>query len=126
MARILVVDDEPHVTHVLSFFLGQLDHEVTRAGDGRTALHLLTTQPFDLLITDVDMPQMSGVELVGNHNAVDRLRGVIMLTGRNDFESLANLEARPNLRVMAKPFSPSGIAKVIQELVRPPTVAETG
>lgn len=117
MAKILVVDDQPHITSILATSLEKRGHVVMRADDGEVALALLRSQPFDLLITDVDMPRMDGLSLIRNSDATSRLNGIIVLTGRSDYRNLAGLQGAPNVRFAPKPFSPTGIARMIDELM---------
>jgi CheY-like chemotaxis protein len=62
--RILVVDDEPMVRFLLVRFLEEEGHTVDEAADGIDALEQLNRRAYDLLITDVHMPRMSGIDLV--------------------------------------------------------------
>ena len=117
MARILVVDDERHVTYVIALFLTKRGHAVTRAGDGRAALELLRTEPFDVLITDVSMPKMDGLSLIGNRDDIDRLSGVILLTGRSDFDNIAwAAQGKHRMRTIPKPFNPADVADAVADL----------
>jgi len=73
-AKILIVDDDPTVRKILEILLMSAGYEVATADDGASAVsHLSTTVP-DLLVTDLDMPHMSGVELIshvrGRHPSV--------------------------------------------------------
>lgn len=62
MVRILVIDDDPTVRHVVRRFLEAEGYEVCEAVDGTTALQVISGQVIDLVITDVYMPGMDGVE----------------------------------------------------------------
>ncbi|MCP4246356.1 MAG: response regulator [bacterium] len=117
MARILVVDDQPHITYVFGLFLTRQGHEVTTATDGQDALDLLRAQCFDVLITDVDMPRMDGLTLVQNLHSVEGLRGVIVITGSSDFEAIAKSQGGCNVLVAPKPASPSRLADLVERLL---------
>ena len=117
MAKILVVDDQPHVTHVLSIWLHKNGHEVTRANDGHDALECLRSQAFDILISDVNMPRMDGLSLIKRCNEFTFLKGIIVLTGRNDFRDLDCRHSKQNIRFAPKPFSPTAIAREVDELM---------
>jgi DNA-binding NtrC family response regulator len=117
MARILVVDDQPHITLCLEVFLRREGHEVMRAGDGRSALRLLRAESFDVLITDVDMPGLDGLSLIGHQDVVARLRGIVVLTGRTDYEKIAAIREQVAVHVAPKPFSPTSISGLVAELV---------
>lgn len=63
-SRVLIADDEPNARRVLEILLRKLDCEVFSAPDGKAALEALRESPVDLLITDLNMPGMSGLELL--------------------------------------------------------------
>ena len=117
MARILVVDDQPHMTHIVAKTLGRIGHDVVRACDGADALERLRAEPFDLLISDVDMPRMDGLTLVRHRDVVDRLRAVVMLTGRCDFDDLGLEYCAEKIHSLPKPFSPSRLVQLIERLL---------
>lgn len=64
MARVLVVDDEPTVRHLLRFMLERGGHRVEEAGDGLEGVRLFRQQPFDLVVTDIFMPGQEGLETI--------------------------------------------------------------
>ena len=64
MARILAVDDSPSMRQMVSVALAQAGHDVASASDGVEALKIAGTERFDLVITDVNMPNMDGITLV--------------------------------------------------------------
>ena len=83
MSRILVVDDDPDVLRVVDKVLRLSQHEVFTAVDAIKAMDLLNASKYDLLITDANMPQFSGFELVRtvkNNKRFDRM-AIAMLTG---------------------------------------------
>ena len=79
-ARILVVDDEPGIRVMLSAALKREGHEVVLATDGPTALAALEAGPVDLVVTDIRMPGMSGIELLDAAKRIDPGLSVIMMT----------------------------------------------
>jgi len=79
-ARILVVDDEPGIRVMLSAALKREGHEVLLATDGQSALATLETGPVDLVVTDIRMPGMSGIELLDAAKRIDPGLSVIMMT----------------------------------------------
>jgi CheY-like chemotaxis protein len=64
MAHVLIADDEPTVADLLTRMLARLGHSAQVAGDGLAALECLEQRPFDLLITDLDMPRLGGAALM--------------------------------------------------------------
>jgi CheY-like chemotaxis protein len=127
--RILVADDEAHILHVVSMKLRNAGFEVITAVDGEEALELCKADPPDLLITDFQMPFLSGLELCKQLRSQERTRDVpaMMLTARGfDIEPEEMAEAKISA-VLAKPFSPREILRRVQELlgsVEAPAVTE--
>ena len=78
--KILVVDDDDDIRNLLSFQLKIAGYEITGVSNGFSALNAIKSQPFDLLITDAMMPQMSGYELVQVIRAAGILTPIVMLT----------------------------------------------
>ena len=80
--RILIADDDPRVLLILNEALKRMDgvYKITTAGDGSQALKECQKQPFDLLITDIRMPEMDGVELVDAIRTLDQDTAVIWIT----------------------------------------------
>lgn len=64
MARILVVDDEPLMQHLMALLLEPLGHKVAVASSGEEALDVLAQEPFDLVVCDLVMPGMGGFALI--------------------------------------------------------------
>ncbi|HEX2988565.1 MAG TPA: response regulator transcription factor [Chloroflexota bacterium] len=81
--RILVVDDDPGVTSVLKRGLGYEGYEVVVAGSGREALDLARGNPPDLVILDIMMPGMDGLEVTRRLRAVDGKLPILLLTAKD-------------------------------------------
>src|SRR5919199_355387 len=80
MANILVVDDEQGMRQLLSLVFGRAGHRVRAAENGRRALELLREEPADLIVSDVKMPDMGGIELLREARATLPDVGVVMMT----------------------------------------------
>lgn len=92
-AAILIADDEAPMRHVMSLTLRALGyHNLAEAGDGMTALQLLRERDFDLLISDLQMPDMDGLALLTEIKSDAFLRHlpVIIASGMNDLEAIAH------------------------------------
>src|SRR3982751_302004 len=85
--RILVVDDEEHLRRVTQLKLQQAGYDASTAGDGAEALRLLATHPQDLVLTDLKMPGMSGIELLQKVRAEYPEIIVVMVTAYGTIES---------------------------------------
>ncbi len=117
--RLLVVDDETHILQVLSLKLTNAGYEVFTAADGEEGLELALQERPDLIITDLQMPYMTGLEMCSALSADARTAGtpVLMLTARGyslDDRDLATGNIR---HVIHKPFSPRAVLSTVQELL---------
>lgn len=118
-ATILVVDDEQHIVHVVSLKLRNAGYEVLTAGDGEEALELAEQELPDLVVTDLQMPYMSGLELCEKlyERAETREIPALMLTARGYALASDDL-GRTNIKaVLAKPFSPRKVLEHIEEML---------
>ena len=91
---ILVVDDSPVVAKTLSFLINKAGYKVLSAGDGSDALSLLDGQEINLIITDLNMPNMNGIQLieqVRNHHDYKYIPIVLFVAdNENDRQELMN------------------------------------
>jgi two-component system alkaline phosphatase synthesis response regulator PhoP len=117
--KVLIVDDEAHIVQVLSIKLRNAGYEVFTAVDGEEALELAGREIPDLVITDFQMPYMTGMELcraLAENEATARIP-VVMLTARGyalDDEDLALGNIKD---VLSKPFSPRAIVQQVKALL---------
>ena len=103
MIRILLAEDDQVMREYLTRALERSGYAVTAVDRGTAALPLLETEPFDLLLTDIVMPEMDGIELARRAGElVDGLR-VMFITGFAAVTLKAGREM-PNARVLSKPF----------------------
>lgn len=118
--QILLVDDEPDILEFLSYNLAKEGFEITVAGNGNEALKKADEQSFDLIILDVMMPHMDGIEacekLRAMPNQADAL--IIFLTARaEDYSQIAGLDAGADDYV-SKPIKPRVLMSRIKALLR--------
>ena len=126
--KILIVDDETHILQVLSLKLRNCGYSIATAVDGEDALHQAKSSPPDLIISDVQMPYMNGLEL---SHALCSCRAtshipVVILTARGHTLETSDTDI-PNIRkVLSKPFSPRGIAELVAEILQDVPIHDTG
>ena len=108
MGRVLVVDDDADLRGVVRRALAKLGHEVHDVDDGTAALALLDAQPFDLVITDVYMETVDGMELLARMQQRGHAVPVVVMSG-GGFKSqeyvLAMAESIGAVATLNKPFS---------------------
>ncbi len=103
-ARILLVDDEESIQTLLAYPLRKEGYEVAVAGDGREALDMFGTQRFDLVVLDVMMPRLNGIEVCRRLRTRSQVP-IIMLTARDDeVDKVLGLEIGAD-DYITKPFS---------------------
>jgi PAS domain S-box-containing protein len=114
--RIMLVDDEAVLLEVLSELLGSGGHQVRKFEDGEAALDAFKKEPFDLVITDRAMPNMSGEELAAKIKAINSRTPIIMATGFGDMMS-DDAETSKNVDlVLAKPVPLDVLNQKLSEL----------
>src|SRR5919204_2851140 len=113
--RILVVDDERSVLDACARALTRHGYEVRAAGGGAEALELLGAETFDLLLTDVKMPDIDGLELLRRASALDPHLTVVVLTGHGTID-IAIESIKLGVRgFVLKPFTLQELAEVIAD-----------
>ena len=85
-ARLLVIDDEPAVGHLLSQALTDAGYQVETAGDGRAGIDKIRATRFDLVLCDLSMPGLGGLETIGKIRAIDPDLPVIVITAHGTVE----------------------------------------
>ncbi len=118
-ATILVCDDEPHIVHVVAAKLRNAGYQVETASDGQEAFDRALARRPDLIISDYQMPNMSGLELAARLRAEPALHDVpiVMLTARGFAIEPTELENTGIRCVMAKPFSPREVLAAARKLL---------
>lgn len=116
---ILVVDDETHILHVVSLKLRNAGFEVLTAENGEEGFDHAVQRVPDLIITDYQMPFMSGLEMCQRLKEDGRTSNVraLMLTARGFSLPIDQLAKTNIVTVLSKPFSPKEILAKVQELL---------
>jgi len=120
VAKILVIDDEPHIVHVVALKLRNAGYEVDTAGDGEEGFEVITTgSGYDLVITDIQMPYMTGVELAQKLAASPATRELplIVLTARGYKIEDGAIEGTGVRAILSKPFSPREVLTHVEDIL---------
>ncbi|HEX9402633.1 MAG TPA: sigma-54 dependent transcriptional regulator [Anaeromyxobacter sp.] len=105
MSRVLVVDDEPKLAKVVAQMLELDGHDVARAGSGREALALLATRAFDVVVTDLRMPEVDGLAVLAAARATEAAPEVVLMTAYGTAESAVAAMKAGAADYVTKPFS---------------------
>jgi PAS domain S-box-containing protein len=115
---VLVVDDEAAVRDMLSEILRDAGHSVVTAVSGRDALARLGVAHYDVILTDIRMPELDGRDLYREIEArwPERAARVVFLTGDTLSSTSRNIAAESGCPVMEKPFQPHEVRRVVTEV----------
>ena len=118
MPHILLVDDEPHITDVVSAYLEREGHQVETATDGDAAFELARATRPDLIVLDVGLPGRSGFDVLRDLRSAGVDSAVILLTARDDLiDRVAGLEMGADDYV-TKPFEPRELMARVGAVLR--------
>jgi CheY-like chemotaxis protein len=119
VARILVVDDEPHIIKLVTFTLERRDHDVISAPDAPSGIEAAREHRPDLILLDVMMPGMTGFEALEVLKSEDDTGTipVVMLSAKSqEYEKEEGL-AKGALRYVTKPFAPGDLTEVVSDIL---------
>ncbi len=116
-ARVLVVEDDESMQDFLSTFLEQEGYQVEWAAHGGIAKEMLDAQPYDVVITDIIMPEVDGVEVLDYVKARHPQTGVIIMTGRSSVRQAVELIRRGADDYFKKPFDVDEMLHTIRKSV---------
>jgi DNA-binding response OmpR family regulator len=117
--KILIVDDEPNIVISLEFLMKREGFEVAVAGDGETALRLISEQRPDLVLLDVMLPRKSGYEVCAavRGNPALQATKIILLTAKGRETEMAKGMALGADTYMTKPFSTKDLLKRVKQML---------
>ncbi|CAO1609982.1 two-component response regulator (PhoP) [Brochothrix thermosphacta] len=118
MAHILVVDDEPAIVKLLTFNIEQEGHTVSSATNGTTALEIASEQAIDLIVLDLMLPGMTGIDVCKELRKQENYTPILMLTAKDgEYDKIIGLELGAD-DYMTKPFSPREVTARIKAILR--------
>jgi len=117
MAAILLLDDDENVRRGIERHLRKLGHEVAASADGREGIHLLARQRFDLVLTDLRMPRLSGMELLQAMREQQIATPVIVLTGYASIEAAVEAMKLGACDFICKPLQLDEITLRVEKLL---------
>lgn len=119
MASILTVDDSASMRQMVSFTLKGAGYEVVEAADGVEALDIAKTRSFDLVVTDVNMPNMDGISLIKELRDLPdyRFTPLLMLTTESGADKKQAGKAAGATGWIVKPFDPERLLGTIKKVL---------
>ncbi len=117
--KILIVEDEPNIITLVSILLTARGYEVKGVGDGQAALDAVATMKPDLLLLDIMLPEIDGLEVCRKIKANEATRHipVVMLTAKRTNEDLAKGEQAGADEYITKPFKAEKVIRTIQRVL---------
>ena len=117
-ARILLAEDDNDMRRFLVKALQNAGYNVTSFDNGLSAYNRLREEPFELLLTDIDMPEMDGIELARRATELDPEIKVMFITGFAAVALNADSKAPKDARVLSKPFHLRDLVNEVQRLLK--------
>jgi len=117
-ATILVVDDEPFLLSILCARLSGFGARILTAENGQQALDYVKAEQIDAVLTDIDMPVMTGLEFLSKIRELGYLTPVVILTGQGDQANMLTALRLGATDFLDKPFDSNVVNEVMQKALR--------
>jgi two-component system chemotaxis response regulator CheY len=119
MAHLLIVDDSPTIRRMVKVALGPLAMDIIEAASGLEAIEQLAVAPISLMVLDLNMPDMHGLEVLGFVRANQKFHNIpiIILTTRDDQASRDAAAHAGATRYLTKPFKPQALLAEAREVL---------
>ncbi|MCC6157569.1 MAG: response regulator [Deltaproteobacteria bacterium] len=125
MAKIVVIDDEESIRTLLARILAHANHQVRTAANGKAGFRLLKDESADLVITDILMPEMDGLEVLMELRQLYPDLRFIAISGGGDHRVLTHLITAKRLgavRTLSKPFEIDDLLHAVDETLSAPAI----
>jgi two-component system chemotaxis response regulator CheY len=119
MAQILAVDDSASMRQMVAFTLKGAGHDVTEASDGKQALSLAKSKKFDLVLSDVNMPNMDGIALTKELRLLPEFKftPILILTTEAGTDKKQDGKAAGATGWIVKPFNPDQLLATVKKVL---------
>jgi two-component system chemotaxis response regulator CheY len=118
--KILAVDDSPTIRQLVKMTLSRAGYEVTEAEDGAKGLQKASAETFDMVLSDINMPQMTGIEMLRSLRKLDQYKftPIVLVTTESQPEKKAEGKAAGATGWIVKPFEPDQLLAVVTKVLR--------
>ena len=121
--KVLLVDDMQSMRQIMSHLVRSCGHEATEADCGMKALRMLESIRFDLILSDWNMPGMTGTELVKAIRVKNKTTPIVMVTAESDRQRVLELREIGVNGYLVKPFQQGALVAVLNRVFAPVAVA---
>ncbi len=118
MKKALAIDDSATMRNLVKMALEPEGFTVDTAENGKSALELVKRNTYDIIISDINMPEMNGLEFLKEFRALNRTTPVLMLTTETEASKKEEAKRLGATGWIVKPFKPEELAKVVKRVVR--------
>ena len=121
MARILIIDDDPQIVKLMTAYLQREEYEVVTASNGKQGINQLKTQQFDLVITDIVMPERDGLEVLSwlrNQPSCPKIIAISGGSARLDQDFMLKMARFSADKVMPKPVDCETLIAAVRGLLQ--------
>lgn len=123
MSRILIVDDEPDMRLAVRNVLKLRGYEISEAGDGPSALEMARESRPDLVLLDMRLPGMDGIEVLDGLKKIDATVPVVMITGYGHIQSAVDVMKLGASEYLQKPFENAQLVETVKRFIQNPQAA---
>lgn len=113
--HILFVDDDPHMQKMVELFMRNSPHRLTCARNGRSALKMLVNNSFDLIITDIQMPELDGLSLIEEIRKTDLEIPIVIISAFGQDKMSQRAIQKGAAKILNKPFDSNQLLNVIDQ-----------
>ncbi len=119
-AAILIIEDDPLVRQFVELVLSQAGYNVSSVGTGELGLKALQTSKWDLVLLDIQLPDMTGVDLLRLLRRYQRVKAtVMMMTAKGDLATVREAMDAGADGYLVKPFTPDALTKRVEAMLNP-------
>jgi len=116
--KILIVDDVEDIAIVLRDFITKLGYEVKIVSDGQSALEIVKNENFDLVLLDLAMPQLDGIEVLKKIKVINKETKVVIITAYRDAEKVVEAFRNGAKDCLFKPFNLKSLKNVLESSLK--------
>lgn len=119
--KVLIVDDDPMILHFVDLILSQQGYKVSSASSSETAMQILGREAFSLVLLDIRMPGMTGLDILRVLRTRAQRPKILMMTAQRDPGTIMQAIEQGAAGYLIKPFKPQDLIKRVEAILHPHT-----